>query len=162
MSEIDYQKIYKALYVLNKSAKKSRDTANKTDSDGVAKRSRNRKNEIYKLKHATMDKLLEEGKLTFEGLHFQESKDSTSEDIHGFYLAYFKSPEGFSYHRPATNAEVKALHEKRLEEMTVVPAFVKHKENLISYTEAVQVCLDYLNINKDQIKYLQKRSVIKN
>lgn len=157
MTNEDYQKLYKALYVLNKSAKKSRDTANSTSNKGIALRCRNRKNLIYKLKHAVMDKLLDEDKLTFEGIHFQETKNDE-----GFYLAYFKSPEGFSYHRPATKSEIKAIQNNSLELMTVVPSTIKRKNELLSFNEAFNLCLEYLHISKNDIITLKKRSILKN
>lgn len=155
MTEEEYQKLYKALYILNKSAKKSRDTANSTSNKGIALRCRNRKNSIYKLKHAVMDKLLQEGKLTFLGIHFQEINEGK-----GFYLAYFESPEGFSYHRPATKSEINAVKNNSLELMTIVPSIVKRKGILISFTEAFNLCLKYLGISKKEISKLKKNSIL--
>lgn len=168
-NEISYEKIYKALYILNKSAKKSRDTANKSKNVGIVTRCRNRKNQLYKLKHAVMEKLVRDEKLTFQGIHFQEFMNNKK---NGFYLAYFKTEEGFSYHRPATKKEIKQFKQNNLQElntnqleelerMTIISAEVKRKDNLFSFTEAVQVCLDYLGIKKEDIKNLKKQEFLK-
>ncbi len=145
--------IFKSLYILNKSAKKSRDTqkkAGKENNQRVAKAAKTRKDFIYNLKHLAMEKLISEKKLEFVGIHKQEVNSSS------FYLAFYKSSLGFSYHRPATKAEIKDYKEKECIRMTVVPAFQRHSFDF-GYKKAVEILLDYLNVTQKDIKEKNKK-----
>lgn len=145
--------IFKSLYVLNKSAKKSRDTqkrAAKENNQRVAKAAKTRKDFIYDLKHLTMEKLIDEEKLKFIGIHKQEVNSSS------FYLAFYKSSLGFSYHRPATKAEIKDYQDKEYVRMTVVPALQKHSFDF-GYYKAVEILLDYLKMTKEDVKKKNKK-----
>ena len=84
MREITDEVIFKSMYILNKSAKKSRDTqkrANQENNLPLMKRSKTRKDFIYKIKHSAMEKLVEDGRLEFIGFHKQVVNHTT------FYLA---------------------------------------------------------------------------
>lgn len=148
---MDYEKIFEALYLLNKSAKKSRDTQNKAMRQGkqtVAKRSKFRKDYLYKIKHLALKKLEEEDKIKFIGIHKQDVNDTS------FYLAYYKSSDGrFKYHRPATKKEIKLYENNDIEKMTVVPAEVKHKHS-VSFSEGIILLLEYIEKDKEDIKKL--------
>lgn len=150
MREINDETIFKSMYVLNKSAKKSRDTqkkANKENNLPLMRRAKNRKDFIYKIKHLAMDKLVEEGKIEFIGIHKQDVNKTS------FYLAYYKSKQGFSYHRPATKKEIKQYKENSISTMTVVPATVKRKQD-IGYNEAVQILLTFIGKTKEEVKQM--------
>lgn len=141
--------ICEALYLINKSAKKSRDTANRSEDQGIKLRCRNRKQKLYNLKHRTIDKLVQEGYLKKAGIHAQEGKNST------FYLTYFTStdrlPRTFSYHRPSTKEDLSEYQNGTLETMTVVPSQVVRKNLSISFQEGVQLCLKYLGITWEEL-----------
>lgn len=144
------KELLESLYVLNKSAKKSRDTQKKAIQEhriAVAKRAKARKDFIYKIKHLAMKKLVLEDKLKFIGIHKQDISGGS------FYLAYYKSKEGFSYHRPATKAEIKMYKEHVIASMDVVPADIKRKPD-IGYEQAVKILLTYIDMSKDDIKKL--------
>ena len=150
MREITDEVIFKSMYILNKSAKKSRDTqkrANQENNLPLMKRSKTRKDFIYKIKHLAMEKLVEDGRLEFIGIHKQDVNHTS------FFLAYYKRKEGFSYHRPATKQEIKLFKEDAIQTMTVVPATVKRKQD-IGYREAVEILLSYLGKTKEEIKEL--------
>lgn len=68
------ENIAKSLYIINKSAKKSRETKNEKYSSGKhsqVKSAKNRENKLYKLKDDVLNLLLEEGKAKIEGYHTQ-------------------------------------------------------------------------------------------
>lgn len=148
MRELTDENIFKSMYILNKSAKKSRDTQKKANSEGnitLMKRCKTRKDYIYKIKHLAMEKLVEEGRLEFMGIHKQDVNETS------FYLAYYKSKDGFSYHRPATKEEIKLFKEEKIVSMTVVPATVKHKQD-IKFKEGVEILLKYIDKTPEEIK----------
>ena len=150
MREITDEVIFKSMYILNKSAKKSRDTqkkANKENNLPLMRRAKTRKDFIYKIKHLAMEKLIEEGRLEFIGIHKQDVNHTS------FYLAYYKSAEGFSYHRPATKQEIKLYKEDSIQTMTVVPATVKRKQD-IGYMEAIEILLKFIGKTKEEVKAL--------
>lgn len=146
--EITDEMIFKSMYILNKSAKKSRDTQNKANKEHnlpVFKRAKKRKDFIYKIKHLAMKKLIDDGKIKFVGIHKQSTNGTE------FYLAYYKSESGFSYHRPATKKEIKEYKESKMMQMTVVPATVIRKQD-ITYTQAIDIILEYIGKTKEEVK----------
>lgn len=142
------EEIFKALYVLNKSAKKSRDTQKKASAENrvaVFKRAKQRKDFIYTVKHLAMEKLIEDEKLKFMGIHKQDVNGSS------FYLVYYKSTMGFSYHRPATKKEIKEFESSEKIPMTVVPANQIYAHD-IGYEKALKILLEYIGKTKEDIK----------
>ncbi len=64
-----------SLYLINKSAKKSRDTKKQkyqSGEHGVTQRSKTRQNKLYDLKNHVVDKMISENLLLVEGYHTQE------------------------------------------------------------------------------------------
>lgn len=142
------EEIFKSLYVLNKSAKKSRDTQKKASAENrsaVFKRAKQRKDFIYTVKHLVMEKLIADEKLKFIGIHKQDING------HSFYLVYYKSEMGFSYHRPATKKEIKDFESAEKMPMTVVPATQNYAHD-IGYKKAMEILLSYIGKTKEEIK----------
>lgn len=72
--EINDENIAKSLYIINKSAKKSRETKKAKYCSGKhseVKCAKNRENKLYKLKDDVLDLLLAKGKAKIEGYHTQ-------------------------------------------------------------------------------------------
>lgn len=72
--EITDDNIFKSLYVINKSAKKSRDNKNKNyylKRYGIVSRCKVRENNLYELKNSVIEKAILENKLKLEGFHIQ-------------------------------------------------------------------------------------------
>lgn len=87
-----------ALYVINKSAKISRDTKVENYSRGkynVVASSKTRQNQLYELKNATIKKLLREEKMEIVGYH--EQKSARYGDMSYFLLGEI---QGFQFHIP--------------------------------------------------------------
>ncbi len=88
-----------ALYLINKSAKVSRDTKWKAYAEGkhgVCHAAKTRAEKLYALKDRAMKKMVEEGKMRFVGVHDQK--------MGGLHVAYLDkyAMEGFSFHIPHT------------------------------------------------------------
>ncbi|WP_335871939.1 YkyB family protein [Bacillus sp. 2205SS5-2] len=110
--------IAEALYIINKSAKKSRDTKNHSyDSKkySVVSRSKTRQLKLYNLKDAVINQLLELNQGEFLGYHRQvlqrENEDVTN------YLKLYKLGN-FTFHLPAFHSQVEGL--KDLGEIGVI------------------------------------------
>jgi len=81
------ENIAEALYVINKSAKTSRDTKGFYYEDGrhdIVKRSKNRESKLYNLKDKVLNKLIEENKVEVIGTHKQIVKQKFRDKI--YYL----------------------------------------------------------------------------
>ena len=94
--EITDDNIFKSLYVINKSAKKSRDNKIKNydlERYGIVSRCKERENKLYKLKNRVMEKAILENKLKLEGFHVQSISNRC------VYLCLYKGGE-YSFHIP--------------------------------------------------------------
>lgn len=72
--EINPENLCKSLYLINKSAKKSRDTKvdnYKINNHGVVRRAKTRQNNLYELKNKSMQYMINEGILRPRGYHMQ-------------------------------------------------------------------------------------------
>ena len=88
-----------ALYLINKSAKVSRDTKWKAYAEGkhgVCHAAKTRAEKLYNLKDRAVKKLVEEGKMRFVGVH-----DQKMGGLHVNYLDKYEMA-GFSFHVPHT------------------------------------------------------------
>ena len=93
-----------ALYLINKSAKISRDTKWKAYDDGkhgVCHAAKTRSENLYDLKDRAMKKLISEGRMTYVGIN-----DQTMEGVHIAYLDQYVMGE-FSFHIPPVLAKWK-------------------------------------------------------
>lgn len=72
--DMTLENLCKSLYVINKSAKKSRDTKNYNyfqRNFGIVNSSKTRQQKLYDLKNSVMDKLIKNNELKLEGYHKQ-------------------------------------------------------------------------------------------
>lgn len=74
--EITDENISNALYLINKSAKVSRDTKNKQPRTIVGKASRTRMTSLYELKDAVISKLIKDGRIEIIGIQNKEYKST--------------------------------------------------------------------------------------
>ncbi|MCD8397936.1 MAG: hypothetical protein LUD12_12290 [Lachnospiraceae bacterium] len=126
------ENIAQALYVINKSAKKSRDTKNCKYEDGdhsTCHASKTRMLKLYALKDRTMKKLIDEGRMDYIGINKQEFEDG--------YVNYLKlySLSGFTFHVPCESYEV---NKDELLESTInnLISSEQTRKTQISFTQA--------------------------
>lgn len=94
--EITNDNIFKSLYVINKSAKKSRDSKNHhyyLRNYGIVSRCKERQNELYDLKDAVIQKAIADNILKLEGFHIQHIYGNCN------YLCLYKGGE-YTFHVP--------------------------------------------------------------
>lgn len=121
--EITPKKIAEALYIINKSAKVSRDTKSQSYEDRkfqVVNAAKTRQIRLYDLKEATIQKLLIQGSIDVLGFHMINNKP--------FELLQL---EGFTFHTPINHVEKKGL------------AFLGELEGQISAEKTKQVSLNF-------------------
>lgn len=139
--ELSIENICEALYVINKSAKKSRDS--KKDNyymrrHGIVSRCKTRECELYSLKDEVMNKLIDEGKLELVGYHIQGCS---------MYLKYYKYSD-YSFHLPSTKEEVEGL--KNIGNIDGVISAVATRKVDIKYNEAIDLLYRYLDGSNEQ------------
>ncbi|GAB3807083.1 YkyB family protein [Virgibacillus kimchii] len=138
--ELSEDNIAKALYVINKSAKKSRDTKVRNYNNmkhGHAQIAKERQLNLYYLKDRVLSKLLKEEKLKVIGYHVQESVWDGSKS----YLLLYEL-EGFKFHIPVESGDV--LEYKKLGEIhSVISAETKIKVD-IKFNESTSLLEEYL------------------
>lgn len=94
--DINNENIFKSLYIINKSAKKSRDTKNNNyylQNYGIVSRCKERQNSLYNLKDIVIEKAISENILKLEGFHIQHMYDECN------YLCLYKGDE-YTFHVP--------------------------------------------------------------
>lgn len=131
-----------SLYIINKSAKKSRDTkkvAYYSKQFQIVNASKTRQNKLYDLKAMVIQKLLDEDKATVLGYHEQQAYNG---DIN-----YLKLLEvgGYTFHLPITKYEANGL--KRLGEINIISAEPTRKTS-INFYEAEKLLLHYIKNNE--------------
>ena len=99
--------VCEALYIINKSAKKSRDTKNNNYRVDfrVLNVAKTRQEKLYNLKNKVMDKLIKEGILKLMGYHIQNGYNTT-------YLKLYKyesDTNTYTFHTISSKAEVEGL-----------------------------------------------------
>ena len=132
--EITQDNLAEALYILNKSAKKSRDTkkqAYEYCDYSVCNASKTRSMNLYHLKDVAMDKMIEDDYLTFVGIHRQIVNGKT------VYLDLYRCGN-FTYHRPHVGAVInkEKLMDTIIED--VISADITKNVNM-KYTEAIKL-----------------------
>lgn len=128
-----------ALYIINKSAKKSRDTKNDAyyrRNHQVCHSAKTRAANLYAIKDAVLSKLIADGKAQYIGVNVQVSTFSRT------YLKLY-AYGGFTFHLPCREEDVKQseILADRIEGIISAEA---DKTTSINYTQAVQVLNDYL------------------
>lgn len=126
-----------ALYVINKSAKKSRDTKQNAYSKSdfrVCNASKTRSKNLYHLKNAVMEKMVQDGYMSFVGIHRQK----INEDI--IYLDLYRCGD-FTFHNVHRGGvDGKLLLDNVINDM--ISAEVT-KEVPITYSQAVVLLEKY-------------------
>jgi hypothetical protein len=84
--ETSDENISDALYLINKSAKVSRDTKNEKTRTNIGKASRTRMNNLYDLKDAVISKLIKESRIEIIGIHNKEY--NATERIYKYFNLY--------------------------------------------------------------------------
>lgn len=126
-----------ALYVINKSAKKSRDTKQSAyweRNHRVCHASKTRSKNLYYLKNATMEKMIDDGYMAFFGIHQQKIDGNTT------YLDLYRCGE-FTFH----NIHCGAINKEMLLDSVinnVISAEVTKKAP-ITYPQAIALLEEY-------------------
>lgn len=126
-----------ALYVVNKSAKKSRDTKQNAYYERnfqVCNASKTRSRNLYHLKNATMEKMIQDGYMSFVGIHRQE----IDEDI--IYLDLYRCGN-FTFH----NIHCGYIDETKLLDNVIddMISAEKTRKVPITYSQAVRLLEKY-------------------
>lgn len=103
------ENLSQALYVINKSAKVSRDTKNENYQrrrHGIVSAAKKRQEHLYSLKDATLNKLLKEKLANVKGYHKQKS--SYNDEYNYLILIEFGD---FTFHKPSFPGQVENLVE---------------------------------------------------
>lgn len=132
--------IAESLYLINKSAKLSRDTKQSNYYDRkfqVVGAAKTRQNKLYYLKDAVIEKLIDENRIDIIGYHEQQSYDG---DIN--YLMMLKM-EGFTFHIPISKNETNGL--KLLGDIGIIPA-EKTRDVSINFYEAKKLLEFYSSL----------------
>lgn len=138
ISQTDHN-IAQALYIINKSAKRSRDTkqdAYDARQFSVCKGAKTRSMNLYYLKDNAIRKLIEENRIEYIGICRQEVGN------HSVYLKFYKI-DGFSFHVPY---EGHVNEENLLPEINELISSEKKIHTEINYDQAVQVLEDYTGV----------------
>lgn len=140
--EATHANIAESLYIINKSAKKSRDTKQVNydkRSFRVVQASKTRQNRLYDLKDAVLDKLVKNGCVYVLGYHKQHSMYNNNVN----YLRLL-GIEGYTFHVPIREQDVLDL--EYLGEIGVVPAEAK-RQTVIGFFEAELLLKTYIGEN---------------
>lgn len=137
VNELDMtdENIAEALYIINKSAKKSRDTKNENYSSrnhSVVKRSKQRQVILYELKDQVINKLLCEGKASIKGYHKQNEHQNC------LLLIEFK---GLTFHLPSSNHSLLS-DLKELGEIGIISA--TSRKTRLKFNESMQLLKNYV------------------
>lgn len=130
--------IAEALYIINKSAKKSRDTKQRAYyqcAHQICHSSKTRANKLYNLKDDVLSKLIREGKATYAGVHVQKNDYSVT-----FLKMY--SFDGYIFHIPCGPHDF-----DRKEIIGVIEGPISAevtRDTKINFTQAMQVLSDYM------------------
>ncbi|MFC7062757.1 hypothetical protein [Halobacillus seohaensis] len=122
-----------ALYMVNKSAKKSRDTKTKSYSSGkhaVVSRSKTRQERLYDLKDKALKKLEKTGRLTLRGYHKQSDN----------YLHLYEFGR-HTFHKPVRYVDKSAAY---LGEIEGIIGSERSKETQLNYFQAVKLLENYV------------------
>ena len=141
-----------AVYLINKSAKVSRDTKNRSfeeENHRQVQSSKTRSLNLYYLKDETLKKLIQENKLAYVGIHEQECND----DI--YYLKLYRGKK-HEFHIPIDFPED---GEKIIGKISGEISAEKTKEIDMTFKQAVKLLESYTNVkasgtyNKKPKKY---------
>lgn len=118
-----------SLYIINKSAKKSRDTKQEnyySRNFQIVNASKTRQNKLYDLKDEVISKLLKENRINIVGYHTQKSYDDNIN-----YLMFLEM-KGFTFHLPVCKSQTQNL--EQLGVIDIIPA-EKTKTTSINFSK---------------------------
>lgn len=141
--DININNICQSLYIINKSAKKSRDSKQKNYYErhhGMVSKCKNRQEELYNLKNDVMDKLIDKNTLKLKGYHTQISMDCNT-----IYLLYYEY-KNYGFHVIENDKAHLPTDIQNLGEIGIISADVNRKTN-IKFNEAVKLLEKYLKLD---------------
>lgn len=138
--EINAENLCQSLYIINKSAKKSRDTKTKNYSErnyGLVSRSKNRQIDLYKLKNNALTKMYNENMLALEGYHIQHLQEGE------VVLLLYRYNE-YSFHMIGDKEDIAGLN--FLGEINELISSEVTKKVDIKFNEAINLLENYIKI----------------
>lgn len=129
----------KSLYLINKSAKKSRDTKKlnyQHHNYGVVSRSKTRQNKLYALKNQAIQKLVQENKAKIIGYHIQKLRYS-GEKVYLLLLEF----AGYTFHLPINKTDAKNYN--FIGEIDLISA--DSAKNDIKFNQAIDLIKCYID-----------------
>lgn len=137
--DITPENLCNSLYIINKSAKKSRDTKQSNyykRNFGIVSRAKGRQNDLYNLKNIVINKMIENNLLTLKGYHVQNLEEEN-------YLLLYSYGDKYSFHVLTEKDEVKGVN--YLGDInSKISSEIKIKTN-IKFNEAVKLLDAYIN-----------------
>lgn len=138
--DITPENLCESLYVINKSAKKSRDSKkhnyfNKNYS--IVKKCKTRQNELYTLKNETIEKMINDGILALKGYHIQHINEPT-------YLLYYVYKD-YGFHVLEEKELIDLDEIKYLGDIETIISAESTRKTDIKYTEAVELLKKYVS-----------------
>lgn len=136
------ENLYKSLYLINKSAKVSRDTK----IENYQKRkfttvtgAKTRETNLYKLKDSALQKMIKENLVELKGYHKQKTQNGE------IMLLLYKSGE-YSFHKPVFNREEEKKYIKEISELGEIGIISAEKRKIegINFFEAKDLLERYV------------------
>lgn len=134
------ENLAEALYVINKSAKVSRDTKNNSYIDGrhgVCHAAKTRMNDIYELKDTVLRKLISENRIEYIGFNKQTNCD--------MILKLYRL-DSFTFHKPITfydKTDPELADKYKLDDIEGLISSEKTKDTDIKFQEAIKLLKSY-------------------
>ena len=135
------ENICKSLYVIIKSAKKSRDSKQinyYSGNYGIVNRCKERQEDLYDIKNRVMQCLISNNKLILEGYHIQKINTMN------IYLLLYRY-KNYSYHIISSKDEIKGLKFLGIINNCITS---DSKNNGIKFNEATKILSEYLDNEK--------------
>ncbi|KQY85273.1 hypothetical protein ASD24_28745 [Paenibacillus sp. Root52] len=145
--EIAPETIAESLYVINKSAKKSRDTKESNYFMGnhdIVGRSKTRQNNLYALKDRVLKSCIAKGVAEIVGYHIHNIEWMDTKQVKKIHLLLIAVAD-YTFHLPASKKQVKNL--EFLGEIDKISAEQTRKTN-IKFEQAVELLNKYLKDRK--------------
>jgi hypothetical protein len=138
--DITPENLCKSLYVINKSAKKSRDTKQANyyrRNFGVVSRAKGRQNDLYSLKNSVINKMIENNLIYIKGYHIQNLDGEN-------YLLLYSYGDNYTFHVLADKEDVENIN--YLGDIDhKISSEVKIKTN-IKFNEALNLLERYIDL----------------
>ena len=134
--EINDRNLEEAIYLINKSAKVSRDTKQKSYWWGLhrpVKASKTRSKNLYDLKDEALTKMLAENRIKYVGIHKQTVDEKTT------YLQFYRG-NYFSFHSPAFSYSESEI----IGEIDELISSEKTQKTSLTFPQAVKLLEKYI------------------